>query len=119
MVPESLYLAISIMDRYLQVKPVRRSKLQLVGVGALMCAAKYEEVYSPEVKDFVYVTDNCYEGREVVEMESLILDTLQYCMTVPTIHTFLCRHLKAAHADRAMVQLSCYLADRCLQSTPW
>lgn len=48
-------------------------------------------------------------------MESLILTTLDYKLTVPTIHSFLCRYLKAAHADRTMVQLSCYLAERSLQ----
>jgi len=41
--------------------------------------------------------------------------TLNYQFTVPTIHTFLCRYLKAAHADRAMVQLTCYLTERALQ----
>ncbi len=48
-------------------------------------------------------------------MESDILITLDYKLTVPTIHTFLCRYLKAAHADRTMVQLSCYLTERSLQ----
>lgn len=50
-----------------------------------------------------------------MEMESDIAITLNYDLTVPTTHSFLCRHLKAAHADRAMVQLSCYLAERTLQ----
>ena len=36
MVPETLYLAINIMDRYLQFKQVRRSRLQLVGVATLL-----------------------------------------------------------------------------------
>lgn len=48
-------------------------------------------------------------------MEADILTTLDYKLTVPTIHTFLCRYLKAAHADRTMVQLSCYLTERSLQ----
>lgn len=48
-------------------------------------------------------------------MESDILQTLDFNCTVPTIHTFLCRFLKAAHADREMVQLSCYLTERSLQ----
>jgi hypothetical protein len=34
MVPESLYLTVNLIDRYLAVKTVRRSKLQLVGVHA-------------------------------------------------------------------------------------
>lgn len=36
MVPESLYMTVSIIDRYLELKQVRRSKLQLVGVASLL-----------------------------------------------------------------------------------
>ena len=36
MVPESLYMTQNIIDRYLELKQVRRSKLQLVGVAALL-----------------------------------------------------------------------------------
>ncbi len=36
MVPETLYMTSMIIDRYLEVKQVRRSKLQLVGVSALL-----------------------------------------------------------------------------------
>jgi len=115
MVPETLYLTVNILDRYLQLKQVRRSKLQLVGVSALLLASKYEEIYAPELRDLVYITDRAYTKQEIVEMESEIINTLQYNLTVPTIHTFLCRFLKAAHADRTMVQLACFLAERSLQ----
>ena len=115
MVPETLYLTVNILDRYLQLKQVRRSKLQLVGVAALSLAGKYEEIYPPELRDYVYITDKAYNKAEIVEMETDIANTLQYCFTVPTVHAFLCRFLKAAHADRTMVQLACYLAERSLQ----
>ena len=115
MVPETLYLTVNILDRYLQLKQVRRSKLQLVGVAALLLASKYEEIYAPELRDLVYITDRAYTKQEIVETETEIINTLQYNLTVPTIHTFLCRYLKAAHADRTMVQLACYLAERSLQ----
>lgn len=36
MVPETLYMTVSIIDRYLQFKQVRRSRLQLVGVAAFL-----------------------------------------------------------------------------------
>ncbi len=115
MVPETLFLTTNIIDRYLELKQVRRSKLQLVGVAALQVAAKYEEIYPPSLKDLVYITDHAYTNKEIVEMESDIINTLQFQFMVPTIHTFLCRYLKAAHADRTMVQLACYLAERSLQ----
>jgi G2/mitotic-specific cyclin-B, other len=115
MVPETLYLTINMLDRFLQMKQVRRSKLQLVGVSCMSLAAKYEEIYPPELRDYVHVTDRAYSKAEIVEMETDIANTLQYNITVPTVHSFLCRFLKAAHADRTMVQLACFLAERTLQ----
>jgi len=115
MVPESLYMTINVIDRYLELKQVRRSKLQLVGVAALLIAAKYEEIYPPELRDLVYITDRAYNKQEILEMESEIVNTLEYKFTIPTVHSFLCRYLKAAHADRTMVQLACYLTERTLQ----
>jgi hypothetical protein len=115
MVPETLYLCVNVIDRYLQRKQVRRSKLQLLGVSALLASAKYEEIYPPEIRDLVYITDRAYNKHEILEMESAVVNALQFNFTVPTVHSFLCRYLKAAHADRTMVQLSCYLAERTLQ----
>lgn len=115
MVPETLYLSVQIIDRHLERNQVRRSKLQLVGVAALLVASKYEEIYPPELRDLVYITDRAYNKQEILEMENQIVVGLEYNLTVPTIHTFLCRYLKAAHADRTMVQLACYLAERTLQ----
>ena len=43
---------------------MQRGKLQLVGVTALMIAAKYEEIYPPTVNDFVYITDNTYNQEQ-------------------------------------------------------
>ena len=118
MVPETLYLTVNIIDRYLQNHQVRRSKLQLVGVSSMLLAAKYEEIYPPEIQELVFITDRAYTSKEILEMESEVCNALEYNLTVPTIHTFLCRYLKAAHADRTMVQMACYLAERSLQEYP-
>ena len=115
MVPETLYLTVNLIDRYLAQKQVRRSKLQLVGVSALLAASKYEEIYAPELRDLVYITDRAYNTQEILQMENDIITTLNWNFTVPTVHSFLCRFLKAAHADRTMVQLACYVAERTLQ----
>lgn len=115
MVPETLYLTVNIIDRYLAQKQVRRSKLQLVGVAALLAASKYEEIYPPEIRDLVYITDRAYNKTEILTMENEIVNTLCWNVTVPTTHAFLCRFLKAAHADRTMVQLACFVAERTLQ----
>ena len=46
---DTLFLAVSFVDRFLSVKEVQRSQLQLVGVACLLIAAKYEEIYAPQV----------------------------------------------------------------------
>ena len=49
-------------------------------------------------------------------MEDIILKNLEYQITIPSAHAFLMRYLKAAHADKKMVQVSCYILDGTLQS---
>jgi len=58
--PETLFLTINYIDRYLSKESVHRTKLQLVGVASMLLACKFEEIWTPEVKDFVYITDFAY-----------------------------------------------------------
>jgi len=116
LVPETLYLTINLIDRYLEVREVSRPTLQLVGVTCLLIASKYEEIYPPELKDLIYICDRAYSKEEILEMEEVILKALNYEVTIPSAHCFLMRFLKAAHADKKIVQLSCYVLDGTLQS---
>jgi len=116
LVPETLYLTVNLIDRYLERREVSRPKLQLVGVTALLIASKYEEIYPPELRDLVYICDRAYSRDEILGMEETVLKTLEYQITIPSAHAFLVRYLKAAHADKRIVQLSCYVLDGTLQS---
>ena len=44
----------------------------------MLIACKYEEIYPPIVKDFVYITDNAYTKDEILLMESNILIALDF-----------------------------------------
>uniref|UniRef100_A0A671FB67 Cyclin B2 n=1 Tax=Rhinolophus ferrumequinum TaxID=59479 RepID=A0A671FB67_RHIFE len=92
---ETLYMCIAIMDRFLQVQPVSRKKLQLVGITALLLASKYEEMFSPNIEDFVYITDNAYTSSQIREMETLILKELKFELGRPLPLHFLRRASKA------------------------
>ena len=48
---ETLFITINIIDRFLEKAKVSKSRLQLVGVTALLIASKYEEIYPPELTD--------------------------------------------------------------------
>ena len=60
LVNETMFLTVNLIDRYLGEVQVTRQKLQLVGVTAMFIATKYEEIYPPDLRDFVYVTDKAY-----------------------------------------------------------
>ena len=62
---ETLYLTINVIDRFLERTLVSRQKLQLVGVTALLLASKYEEIYPPEIRELVYITDKAYTRAQV------------------------------------------------------
>lgn len=89
LLPETLFLAVNLIDRYLEKQAIMRTKLQLVGVTAMLIACKYEEIYAPEVRDFVYITDKAYTKEEILSMETNMLAILEYNITVPSPFRFL------------------------------
>ncbi|NWX96685.1 CCNB2 protein, partial [Nothoprocta ornata] len=108
---ETLYMCVAVMDRFLQSHPVPRKRLQLVGITALLLASKYEEMFSPDVADFVYITDNAYTGDEVREMEMVILRELNFDLGRPLPLHFLRRASKAGEADAEQHTLAKYLME--------
>jgi cyclin B len=67
---ETLFLTTNLIDRFLTKDSVSRKNLQLVGVTAMLLAAKYEEIWAPEVRDFVYISDKAYNRQQILDMVS-------------------------------------------------
>ncbi|CAA3005529.1 G2 mitotic-specific cyclin-2-like [Olea europaea subsp. europaea] len=111
---ETLFLTVNLIDRFLAKQTVVRKKLQLVGLVAMLLACKYEEVSVPVLDDLVLISDKAYTRKEVLDMEKLMLNTLQYNLSVPTAYVFIRRFLKAAQFDRKLEQLSFFLIELCL-----
>ncbi|KAJ8450309.1 hypothetical protein Cgig2_004766 [Carnegiea gigantea] len=116
LVPDTLYLTVNYIDRYLSGNAMNRQRLQLLGVACMMIAAKYEEICAPQVEEFCYITDNTYFKDEVLEMESAVLNFLKFEMTAPTTKCFLRRFVRAAQVmtDVPSMQLEClanYIAE--------
>jgi cyclin B len=99
LMPETLFLTVNLIDRYLEKCDVIRTKLQLVGVTAMLIACKYEEIYAPEVRDFVYITDKAYTREEILAMEFSMLSTLDFNVCSPSSFRFLERFSKVANAN--------------------
>ncbi|XWS28390.1 hypothetical protein CRYUN_Cryun25bG0064800 [Craigia yunnanensis] len=119
LMPETLYLTMNIVDRFLSMKVVPRKGLQLVGISAMLIACKYEEIWAPEVNDFVFISDNAYAREQVLVMEKAILDKLEWYLTVPTPYVFLVRFIKASiPSDDKMEDLVFFLAELGLMQYP-
>ena len=110
---ETLYLSVAIVDRYLQVaaEEVPRKALQLVGTSAMFIASKYEEMYAPEIGDFVYITDNAYTEKQIKETEIKIMSVLKFDMGRPLPLHFLRRNSKAGQVDGTTHILAKYVLE--------
>uniref|UniRef100_A0A663M717 Cyclin-A2 n=1 Tax=Athene cunicularia TaxID=194338 RepID=A0A663M717_ATHCN len=122
---ETLYLAVNFLDRFLSCMSVLRGKLQLVGTAAVLLAAKYEEIYPPEVDEFVYITDDTYTKRQLLRMEHLLLKVLAFDLTAPTINQFLLQYIqrhgvcmRTENFARYLAELSLLEADPFLKYLP-
>ncbi|KAI0264389.1 cyclin-like protein [Gloeopeniophorella convolvens] len=78
MLPETLWTAINIVDRFLSRRTVSLVKLQLVGVTAMFIASKYEEILAPSAKEFVFMTEEGYTKEEILKGERIVLQTLDF-----------------------------------------
>lgn len=99
LVPDTLYLTVYIIDRFLSQIFIERQRLQLLGITSMLIASKYEEICAPRVEEFCFITDNTYPKEEVLKMESEVLNHLSFHLSAPTVKTFLRRFLRAAQAS--------------------
>ena len=81
---ETLFMTVSIIDRYLSVEQITRTNFQLLGITALMIACKHEEIDLPKIDDFIYITDNAYKKNEVIKMEFDVLSKLNFAFLYPS-----------------------------------
>ncbi|KAL2465909.1 Cyclin-B1-2 [Abeliophyllum distichum] len=109
--PETLYLTINIVDRFLATKTTLRRELQLVGISSMLIASKYEEIWAPEVNDLVCISDRAYSNEQVLGMEKRILGELKWNLTVPTLYVFLVRFIKASLTDSDVENTVHFLAE--------
>jgi G2/mitotic-specific cyclin 1/2 len=141
LLPETLFLTMNIVDRFLSAKVVRLERLQLVGITAIFIASKYEEVLSPHISNFQAMTrsqpdpeeekarekdqahkskngqenddqeDDGYSINKILEAERFILATLNYNLSYPNPMNFLRRVSKADNYDFRSRSLAKFLME--------
>lgn len=108
---ETLFMAVQLLDRYLALKTVPRDTIQLVGIATMMIGAKYEEIHTPHISDWVWISADTYSVEDALKMEKVVLLALEFNLTVPNALHFLRRYSKAARSDSEVHTLSKYLCE--------
>jgi len=107
---ETLFLAINLIDRFLSSMSIARQSFQLLGAAALFISSKYEEIYPPDINEFVYITDDSYTKLQVLNMEKLLLKSVKFDVSAPTVNYFLKQFLCSLELPEYVKHLAEYLS---------
>ena len=111
LLPETLYLTINLIDRIISLNKVSLSEFQLLGVAAMLIASKYEEIYAPEVRDFIYITGRTLSRKQILDMESTILTLLHFDILIVSPYLFLNRYHFILKTDLQTYHLATMLLE--------
>ncbi|CAI5760317.1 unnamed protein product [Candida verbasci] len=111
LLPETLFLTVNYIDRFLSKRKVSLSRFQLVGAVALFIAAKYEEINCPTIQEVAYMADNAYSIEDFLKAERFMIDVLEFDMGWPGPMSFLRRTSKADDYDYETRTLAKYFLE--------
>lgn len=112
LLPETLYLTVNLIDRYMSLFQVSKKETQLIAVAALLIATKYEEIYPPTVKDFILLTDKVFDRADILNMEFKILHAVDFELSQTSSYRFLERYFKFARTEnKAVFFMAQYLLE--------
>eukprot|EP00752_Nemacystus_decipiens_P002871 g2672.t1 len=111
----TLFQAVDLIDRSLSAFDVPRKKLQLLGCACVVLASKYEEIYAPTAEELAHISDNTYTRAEIIAMELVVVNALQFRLSCVTPCSFQDRFCRAAGSNARERSLVAYLQELLLQ----
>lgn len=125
--PETLYLTLNIIDRYVSRRIVYVKHYQLVGCAALWIAAKFEDAKErvPTVQDLAQICRETYDESAFIQMEGHVLATIQWTLGHPTAEAWLrlmscgafIEETKVQHVARFLMEITLFYREF-IQYTP-
>lgn len=108
---DTLFLAVNMLDCFLSKASCSRKDLQLIAVVALMMAAKFDEIYWPNIEEYVFISANTYSKKKLLAAERIIWTKLNYQLCRPTAFNFLSRYCDALlFSEKKLLHLTQYIA---------
>ena len=113
LLPETLFLAINLLDRYCSRRVVYKRHYQLVGCAALLIAAKYGDKKDrvPTIRELRSMCCSLYDEEMFTQMEWHVLQTLNWIIGHPTVDSFLQIALSEVAYDPELEHMAWYLCE--------
>jgi hypothetical protein len=113
LLPETLFLAVNLLDRYCSRRVVYKRHYQLVGCAALLIAAKYGDKKErvPMIKELKSMCCSLYDEEMFTQMEWHVLNTLDWVIGHPTVDTWMQLSLKETNDDLEVEHMALYLSE--------
>jgi hypothetical protein len=115
LLPETLFLAVNLLDRYCSKRVVYKRHYQLVGCSALLIAAKYGDRKErvPMIRELKSMCCSLYDEEMFTQMEWHVLNTLDWTIGHPTVDTWLKLSLNdgTAYEDVEVEHMALYLSE--------
>jgi len=108
---EALFLAFSIISRYLRRKQATQYEFLMLCFSSLNIASKYCKHHSPHLKDFLAATSNLVSKSEAIKMELTILQIFHFDISFPTVFDFLQRFKKLMNMKEIVFNLAVYICE--------
>ena len=89
---DTVHYAVSYFERLMGVKFVPHSQLILIASVCLWIAAKFNEIYPPQLNDIILLLNNICVKTDfdtMVSLECEILNAINFELAKPTVKTFL------------------------------
>lgn len=99
LLPETLFLTVNLIDRFLSKKIITLNRFRLVGVTALLIAAKMEEINTPSLDSMINASEEQYSRNEIIVAERFMLFSLDFKLGWPGPMSFLRKLNKADDYD--------------------
>lgn len=116
LLPETLFLAVNLLDRYCSKRVVYKQHYQLVGCAALLIAAKYgdEKERVPQIGELNNMCCGLYDAGMFTQMEMHVLNTLDWTIGFPTVDVFMQLIVANERDDKQVENLALYMCEMAL-----
>lgn len=116
LLPETLHLAVNLLDRYCSRRVVYKRHYQLVGCASLLIAAKYGDRKErvPTIRELKSMCCSLYDDDMFTQMEWHVLQTLNWIVGHPTVTSFLQLALTEVSFDPELEHMSWYITELAL-----